>query len=606
MQKKSFREDINGLRAIAVLSVVIFHFNKDYLPGGFAGVDVFFVISGYLMTSIIFRGLEHNNFSIISFLKARAKRIIPALTIMILALLIIGFLCLEPLTYRLIGKHALSSLLFISNYIYSIESGYFDLGSHDKFLLHTWSLSVEWQFYIIYPMVLLLISKLASINTIKKVIVLFTLLSFVLSCIYTRTHPESSYFMLYTRAWEMMLGGIAYIYPLRRIENNGRCCEIMGVAIIIFSFFIISESTPWPGYMAAIPVFGAYLCIVSNNRNSILSNKIFQQLGLWSYSIYLIHWPIIVLFHKVNIKIEFVTFFLITVILSATLYYFVEKKRDYKYGMILLYLITLSISYYVKIDGVSFRLSNDDLKLSLSDYRRINEGHAGLKQSSDVIYINSDESDFEYVLIGSSHARHYNSFFIDNNIKVASFALDGCNSTKNQYNGDEGGDCDNVYSNSVEFIKKHPNKKIIWATLWNNWGAKYVRDGGEKSNAINEIEYFMQDIEGSNSSVYIISEVPGASFIAFECLAKKDLPINKLISFDCQKFEPKKHSKFNDDIVNLELKYKDLHLIDISKSLCSESSCMIIDNSIPIYTDYGHLSKHGANIVGRYIINQTK
>ncbi|MEQ5196999.1 acyltransferase family protein, partial [Klebsiella pasteurii] len=123
MQKKTFRKDINGLRALAVLSVVVFHFSPQYAPGGFAGVDVFFVISGFLMTSIIFRGIEHGDFSIVKFITSRAKRIIPALMTVVFVMLIIGFLFMEPKSYQLLGKHGASSLLFISNIIYSMESG---------------------------------------------------------------------------------------------------------------------------------------------------------------------------------------------------------------------------------------------------------------------------------------------------------------------------------------------------------------------------------------------------------------------------------------------------------------------------------------------------
>ena len=149
-----FREDINGLRAIAVIAVVLFHFNSSWMPGGFAGVDVFFVISGFLMTGIIFKGLEQQKFSILRFYVARANRIIPALAILCIILLILGWFYLTPQDYKALGKHAASSVTFVSNVTYWLESGYFDALASEKWLLHTWSLSVEWQFYLIYPLVL--------------------------------------------------------------------------------------------------------------------------------------------------------------------------------------------------------------------------------------------------------------------------------------------------------------------------------------------------------------------------------------------------------------------------------------------------------------------
>ena len=134
-----FRKDINGLRAIAVIAVVLFHFNPSAVTGGFAGVDVFFVISGFLMTGIIFRGIEQNNFSILRFYVARANRIIPALAVLCMALLIFGWFYINPVDYQIIGKHIASSITFLSNIIYWRESGYFDAASHEKWLLHTWS-----------------------------------------------------------------------------------------------------------------------------------------------------------------------------------------------------------------------------------------------------------------------------------------------------------------------------------------------------------------------------------------------------------------------------------------------------------------------------------
>lgn len=174
-----FRKDINGLRAIAVLAVILFHYNKNWVPGGFVGVDVFFAISGFLMTSIIFKGVENGSFSIVGFIKRRAKRIIPPLIIVILLSIAFGYFVLEPITYQMAGKHGLYSLLFLSNHIYNGESGYFDAAASSKIFLHTWSLSVEWQFYVIYPIVVFIISKFTGIKQIRAIAVLFFFLFFL-------------------------------------------------------------------------------------------------------------------------------------------------------------------------------------------------------------------------------------------------------------------------------------------------------------------------------------------------------------------------------------------------------------------------------------------
>lgn len=176
-----FRQDINGLRALAVLIVVLFHFGIPYAQGGFVGVDVFFVISGYLMTGIIVRRLETGKFSLLGFYLDRARRIIPALAALCGVLLLLGGLWLLPTEYRLLGKHVASSISFLSNAVFWLESGYFDLESHQKWLLHTWSLSVEWQFYLLYPLLLLGVFRLCRANTVRWLVLAATLLSFALS-----------------------------------------------------------------------------------------------------------------------------------------------------------------------------------------------------------------------------------------------------------------------------------------------------------------------------------------------------------------------------------------------------------------------------------------
>ena len=290
-----FRKDLNGLRAIAVIAVVLFHFNASWMPGGFAGVDVFFVISGFLMTGIIFRGLEQENFSILKFYVARANRIIPALALLCLVLLIFGWFYLTPLDYLALGKHVGSSLGFISNIVFWKESGYFDATSHEKWLLHTWSLSAEWQFYIIYPILLVILRRFMSLNAMKATVLLGTVIGFIFCVIVTYKRPDAAYYLLPTRAWEMMIGGVAYLYPLTLQDKRKKLLEWVGVTLIISSYFLISKENPWPGYLAIFPVLGSFLIIQAQRNDSLItSNAIFQKLGAWSYSIYLWHWPVVV------------------------------------------------------------------------------------------------------------------------------------------------------------------------------------------------------------------------------------------------------------------------------------------------------------------------
>jgi peptidoglycan/LPS O-acetylase OafA/YrhL len=290
-----FRKDINGLRAIAVIAVVLYHFNASWMPGGFAGVDVFFVISGFLMTGIIFRGIEQENFSILRFYVARANRIIPALAVLCLVLLVLGWFYLAPLDYRALGKHIASSMGFLSNIIYWKESGYFGAASNEKWLLHTWSLSAEWQFYIIYPLLLVAMRKFMSVKAMKVTVLLGTLLGFIFCVFATYKWPNPAYYLLTSRAWEMMLGGVAYLYPIALKEERKKILEWVGLGLIIGSYFLISKESPWPGYLAIFPVLGSFLIIQAQRNDSfITSNIVSQKIGAWSYSIYLWHWPLVV------------------------------------------------------------------------------------------------------------------------------------------------------------------------------------------------------------------------------------------------------------------------------------------------------------------------
>lgn len=317
-----------------MIAVVLFHFKPAWLSGGFAGVDVFFVISGFLMTGIISRGIEQDNFSILKFYVARANRIIPALAALCLALLVFGWFYLTPIDYKTLGKHAAGSIGFLSNVLYWRESGYFDASSLEKWLLHTWSLSVEWQFYIIYPLILISVRKLFSVQAIKPVILLGTIISFAL-CVYaTYRWPTAAYYLLPTRAWEMMIGGVAYLYPISASNRQKRVLELVGVVLIIGSYFTVSAETFWPGYIALFPVLGSFLIIMAQRNDSLVTgNVVFQKIGLWSYSIYLWHWPLVVAIYSFSLDAIFIYLgIFLSVLLGFLSYKYIEQFKFSSYS----------------------------------------------------------------------------------------------------------------------------------------------------------------------------------------------------------------------------------------------------------------------------------
>ncbi|MCV5751600.1 acyltransferase [Escherichia coli] len=321
-----FRHDINGLRAIAVMAVVLFHFNPSMLPGGFIGVDVFFVISGFLMTSIIVGGINNNSFNIAKFYCARANRIIPALSVLCITLLIFGWFNLTPSDYKMLAKHAASSVAFISNIIYMGETGYFDASSHEKWLLHTWSLSVEWQFYIFYPLLIILLKRFISLESIKKTMILAFIVSLSIAIYSSLNHSTIGYYFLPMRAWEMILGGIAYLYPLKATDKKKTLICYTGMIAVILSCFVFSGETVWPGYYTLLPVGGAYLIILANiDKNPITNNVVSQYLGKWSYSIYLWHWPIVVYLYVNQLSQYYIYGIAISILLGCISYLLVER-----------------------------------------------------------------------------------------------------------------------------------------------------------------------------------------------------------------------------------------------------------------------------------------
>lgn len=321
----NFRYDINGLRAYAVLFVVLFHFGFLGFTGGFVGVDVFFVISGFLMTKIIMDGLKNNNFSIIQFYTNRAVRIIPALAILCIFLLIAGWFQLIPTDFKALSKHIIASLFFISNIVYWRESGYFDADAHEKILLHTWSLSVEWQFYLLLPIYLIIAYRLLKNKTIYSLIALF-LVSLVLAHFISTYRPSASFYLLPTRAWEMILGGFLYFLPkpnLNKISKN--VLEILGFSAVIASLYLFKADTPWSSLYTLLPTLGTALILYIQNQDSIFTNnKTAQFLGTASYSIYLWHWPMVYWMFNKNLQGN-ISFIIFSIATSIVVGYFSAK-----------------------------------------------------------------------------------------------------------------------------------------------------------------------------------------------------------------------------------------------------------------------------------------
>jgi peptidoglycan/LPS O-acetylase OafA/YrhL len=292
MRVDAYRPDIDGLRAIAVLAVIIFHAFPKVLPGGFVGVDIFFVISGFLITQIILGGLDKGQFTLANFYARRIRRIFPALIVVLLTSLALGFYLLGIDELTSFFRNVFASALFSANLMLWTETGYFDVAAHTKPLLHLWSLGIEEQFYLAWPLLLMISPRRMLLGVMCATL----LVSFVLNVALIRSWPSAVFFLPFTRVWELVAGALA----LRLPRPQGRVAEALsfaGLILIGISFFAFSATTPFPGFAAAVPVVGTMLLLLCEQswlNRRIIANPTGVKIGLISYPLYLWHWPVLV------------------------------------------------------------------------------------------------------------------------------------------------------------------------------------------------------------------------------------------------------------------------------------------------------------------------
>lgn len=340
----TYRPEIDGLRALAVLAVIFYHINPILMPGGYIGVDIFFVISGYLITSIIHGELISGKFTFINFYERRARRLLPALFVVLFLSTGLGYILLTPGEFQDYGQSLVSVNLFLSNIFFFLKSGYFDVASERLPLLHTWSLAVEEQFYIFFPILLVAIKKFfKAFNNINFLYLFFAIIVF--SFLYMQWNNANEYYDLnfynsFARAWELLLGSViaiifsGYSYNINAFSNVIKnFLSVFGLTAVILSFIFFDHSITHPGPLTLIPVLGVALIIINTNNQSIvnklLSLKPVVKIGLISYSAYLIHLPLIVYYRIIfgnihNILVEII-FLVLTLYLAYLSWKYIES-----------------------------------------------------------------------------------------------------------------------------------------------------------------------------------------------------------------------------------------------------------------------------------------
>ncbi|MCS4300059.1 MULTISPECIES: acyltransferase family protein [Acinetobacter] len=636
MKKVNFRYDINGLRAIAVLVVVIFHFLPTYLTGGFVGVDVFFVISGFLMTSIIFNGLANNKFNLFKFYVSRANRIIPALGMLCLILVILGWFFLPPTEYKSLGKHIVGSITFLSNIFYWQESGYFDASSHEKWLLHTWSLSVEWQFYIIYPVILLILNKFINISKIKLLITLSFIFLFLLNIYLSIYYPTAAYFLLPSRVWEMLLGGVAFLYPIPLKKNLPQILSITGTFLILIACIFISSNNSWPGYFAIIPTLGAYFILIANNQESFIARSpIFQKIGLWSYSIYLWHWPLVVIGYYYNIENWFMYGLPLSVFLGFFSYKLVESKNFVMFDTwknifrikpvwfsIIIALIGFSI---FSTKGFQAHYPNQVIISSSEVYNK--NPYTCLANEQEKIsgipncYI-GNKNNLKLIIVGDSHAdavvTALTSKYNLKNEGILVMTRASCPLILNAKNNKLDDTCYKENFKRVITLKEHKNTPIIIISRW----SAYINGQSDPKRVTNNdnrplmyfdenkymaksdlLNYFSNNLINTlceisdNSKVYITQPIPEMGRDIPKTMSRLQLINQKEIDLSLPS------TKYYEDnieirrIINNAAKQCGVTVLDPAEILCKNSKCIAQYNNRPIYQDGDHLSEYGNKLL---------
>tara|TARA_B100001175_G_C19493816_1_gene634135 strand:- start:94 stop:1866 length:1773 start_codon:yes stop_codon:yes gene_type:complete len=428
-----YRSEIDGLRALAVVPVILFHAGFQFFKGGFIGVDVFFVISGYLITSIIIYEINQKKFNILNFYERRIRRILPALFFVIILNIPFALLFMLPDPLENFGQSLIATTFFSNNILLYLTSGYWDLASEFKPLLHTWSLAVEEQYYIIFPILMILIS-----NWRLKLQLLLFLTLFLLSLYVAEININNggSFYLLHTRAFEILIGVFSAFFLIKKGFYNSKVLNeslsLLGIIMIFISIFIFDDSTPFPGIYSLIPTIGTCLIILFAVKdtfvNNFLSKKIFIQIGLVSYSAYLFHQSIFSYMRiiSVNEPSNLLLFFgiVLTFLLAYLSFQFVEKpfrdktKIDSKKLFIYLFIpflliislgshITINNGYIEKFYGENFNKLEKSKIISQRAYNFSKNEFINEDMLNVLIIGNSFGRDIINVVLETYNQNHY-------------------------------------------------------------------------------------------------------------------------------------------------------------------------------------------------------
>ena len=640
--KQSYRPDVDGLRAVAVVSVILYHINKQILPGGFVGVDIFFVISGYLITLHILRDMEIKKFSIVEFYRRRIKRIIPAMLSVVTVVLLTSIIIQIPEDTEEVAQSGFASLFSMANIYFWLfqDSSYFAPSSNELPLLHLWSLGVEEQFYIFWPLILILMHKLVRGATFIFVFAIATVISFLFGETLFNSAPSFVYYMLPTRFGELLIGAImAYIVNKRGdrviVQYIIQLAAIIGLILICSSLMFLSDDAVFPGIRALFPTVGAALLILAGHYGDnlpyrILTLRPFVFIGLISYSAYLWHWPILAFMRYSGIEIHLLTgvfTFLLTLLLAWATYQYIERPTrmyngtalkvfSYQFAIPASVLIIFTIAimltngFFLHWNAKLYReAQNLTLPAYKYDYvcqeweitdKLLNSNKCVIGNRGD--YIDNRSS---VLLWGDSNAAHYIGI-------VGAFAQESGFQFKNL----EHASCPPINSDPAAFM---PAKRLedcrnslhtitksfdrfdvfIISAAWDNYLSK-------SDDFLDLFFYTASDLASHGKLVILLGKIPPIKGYDRFC---KEKAIN-LPYMECSQAAailPDKIAAINTRLKQFASSTKNVEYYDVTKYLCKNGLCSAYDkNGKAMYYDAGHLSLPASWRIGHDIVRKEK
>lgn len=625
-----YRQDIDGLRAVAVMAVVLFHFGVSTLSGGYAGVDVFFVISGFLISSILMNDAQQSNFSFLQFYEKRVRRLFPALFATIFFSTIVSYFLFMPEEFREFGQSVVGATTYLSNVFFWLKTDYFEGPSELKPLLHTWSLSVEEQFYLIFPFIVWFCYKFSTRLFIYFVVISF-LLSFASSIYFIESITSAVFFLSPFRFWELLLGTLVAILLKNNKTPNRQVAPtlaVIGLLLILLPLFLLDKTSLFPGWAAVPSCLGTALIIWANNQNTllnrILSLPIMQFTGKISYSMYLWHWPIVVFYGYWLIReLEWwdtLLLLLVTYLISWLSWRFFEvpfrfqKNRAYQpkttFALTTVFTGVAVIAGFViwQQKGLPERFPELEKQILAAEIERKNNVDSACfirqddffdKWNFDACYFPIEGATKTLLLWGDSHAfhllrglKHYQSE-IGANILV--YASAGCSPLLNT-DIPRNPQCRANNDNVLNLLSHYKIDGIVMAGNW-AWAFK-VKDENADLSAVRVSFNTLQE-RGYNPLV--VNQVPiypvkNPQYLAMRLSESENGPDNYYLAPDYGTGAAKQIKS----ILPSE------NLFNPQEAFCPEVKCAIFMNKEIMVSDEAHLSKAGSQYMVREMLNKLK